>query len=64
MYGSYIKIIHERWDRYLHRNLHVAAYFLNLAFFYDGKAFIETPELTQGLLDLLEREAYVVTVKR
>ncbi|XP_039128915.1 uncharacterized protein LOC120265061 [Dioscorea cayenensis subsp. rotundata] len=57
MYGPYIKIIDERWDKHLRRNLHAAAYFLNPAFLYDKEAFCETPEVMQGLLDLLEKRS-------
>ncbi|XP_039134542.1 uncharacterized protein LOC120271927 [Dioscorea cayenensis subsp. rotundata] len=57
MYGPYIKIIDERWDKHLRRNLHAAAYFLNPAFLYDKEAFCETPEVMQGFLDLLEKRS-------
>ncbi|XP_039133224.1 uncharacterized protein LOC120270272 [Dioscorea cayenensis subsp. rotundata] len=34
-----------------------AAYFFNPAFLYDKEAFFETPEVLQGLLDLLEKRS-------
>ncbi|XP_039140492.1 uncharacterized protein LOC120277704 [Dioscorea cayenensis subsp. rotundata] len=46
MYGSYIKIIDDRWDKHLHRNLHAVANFLNPAFLFDKEAFSENPEVS------------------
>ncbi|XP_039145518.1 uncharacterized protein LOC120282732 [Dioscorea cayenensis subsp. rotundata] len=54
MYGPYIKIINDRWDKHFGRNLYAAAYFLNPTFLYDKEAFSKTPEVLQGLLGLLE----------
>ncbi|XP_039113715.1 uncharacterized protein LOC120249272 [Dioscorea cayenensis subsp. rotundata] len=57
LYDPYIKIVDERWDKHFRRNIHAAAYFLNPAFLYDESTFVETPEVMQGLLDLLEQRS-------
>ncbi|XP_039135791.1 uncharacterized protein LOC120273227 [Dioscorea cayenensis subsp. rotundata] len=57
LYNPYIKIVDERWDKHFRRNIHAAAYFLNPAFLYDESTFVETPEVMQGLLDLLEQRS-------
>lgn len=55
-YGFNIKVISERCDRYLHRHLHTVIYCLNSAVLHDKEAFIETLEVMQGLLDLVEKK--------
>ena len=51
----YIKIIDDRWDKHLRRNLQAAAYFLNPEFLYADN-FVDTTEATTSLLDLLDTE--------
>ena len=55
LYLPYIKIIDDRWDKHLRRNLQAAAYFLNPAFRADN--FVDTTEATTSLLDLLDTES-------
>ncbi|CAA2960893.1 DUF659 domain-containing Dimer_Tnp_hAT domain-containing, partial, partial [Olea europaea subsp. europaea] len=52
-YKPYTDIIMERWDKYLHLNIHAAAYFFNPAFIYE-KGFCQKVEVMQGLFNLLE----------
>ena len=56
LYQPYIKIINDRWDKNLRRNLQTAAYFLNPAFLYADN-FVDTTEATTSLLDLLDTES-------
>ena len=56
LYQPYIKIIDDRWDKHLHRNLQATAYFLNPAFLYADN-FVDTTEATTSLLDLLDIES-------
>ena len=44
LYQSYIKIIDDRWDKHLRRNLQAAAYFLNPAFLYADN-FVDTESI-------------------
>ena len=53
LYQPYIKIIDDRWDKNLRRNLQAAAYFLNPAFLYADN-FVDTTKATTSLLDLLD----------
>ena len=57
LYDPYIKIIDKRWDKHLRSNIHAATYFLNPTFLYDESTFTETPEIMQGLLDLLQQKS-------
>ena len=56
LYQPYIKVIDDRWDKHLRRNLQAAAYFLNPAFLYADN-FVDTTEATTSLLDLLDTES-------
>ena len=56
LYQPYIKIIDDRWDKHLRRNLQAAAYFLNPSFLYADN-FVDTTEATTSLLDLLDIES-------
>ena len=55
LYQPYIKIIDDRWDKHLRRNLQATAYFLNPAFLYVDN-FVDTMEATTSLLDFLDTE--------
>ena len=53
LYQPYIKIIDDRWDKHLRRNLQAATCFLNPTFLYADN-FVNTTEATTSLLDLLD----------
>ncbi|KAL5543777.1 hypothetical protein UlMin_007561 [Ulmus minor] len=55
--GSYKeiwKIIDEKWDNQLHRDLHAAAYFLNPRYKWDDN-FSRHPEVMRGFYSVMER---------
>ncbi|XP_025703026.1 uncharacterized protein [Arachis hypogaea] len=54
-YTPYTSILKIRWDKYLKRDLHAAAYFLNPDFFYSEK-FVEKANILRSLLDLFDIE--------
>ncbi|XP_024009284.1 uncharacterized protein LOC112084392 [Eutrema salsugineum] len=56
LYRLYTKIIDNRWDKMLRRDIYAAAYFLNPAFLYDKKNFSDKPEITRGMLNLIEKQ--------
>ncbi|KAF7835821.1 uncharacterized protein G2W53_010680 [Senna tora] len=53
MYKPYKDIIKARWHKHFRCDLYAAAYYFNLAFFYDEK-FVEKNNITQAVLCLLE----------
>ena len=55
LYQPYIKIIDDRLDKHLRRNLQAVAYFLNPTFLCADN-FVDTTEATTSLLDLLNTE--------
>ncbi|XLR06325.1 hypothetical protein S83_034263 [Arachis hypogaea] len=55
---SYLKILDTRWDSQLRKNLHVAGYWLNLAFRFNAEEFEKHKQTTSDLLDVIERYAY------
>lgn len=56
-YKPYTRIIKERWDRQLRRDIHAAAYWLNPAFQYDKENYCDKAEVLTGLLNLLEKSS-------
>ncbi|XP_031271135.1 uncharacterized protein LOC116129558 [Pistacia vera] len=57
LYKPYTKIIKQRWDMLLHRNIHATAYYLNPAFQYDRATFSRKPEVMRGFLDVVDNKA-------
>ncbi|XP_031396733.1 uncharacterized protein LOC116207778 [Punica granatum] len=55
---SYINILDARWDRQLHKNLHVAGYWLNPKYQYDLTEMEKNRGTVSGLLDVIERYSY------
>ncbi|RYR04632.1 hypothetical protein Ahy_B06g084405 [Arachis hypogaea] len=55
VYTPYTSILKMRWDKHLKRDLHAAAYILNLAFFY-SECFVEKANILRSLLDLINVE--------
>lgn len=53
-YKSIWNIIDDRWDKMLHRPLHVAAYYLNPQMHY-GSRFKADIEVRKGLMDCLTK---------
>ncbi|XP_057756366.1 uncharacterized protein LOC130975621 [Arachis stenosperma] len=51
-YQPYTEIINSRWDKHLKKNLHAAAYFLNLECFF-SENYRESPDVMRALLDLV-----------
>ncbi|KAL4287008.1 hypothetical protein AHAS_Ahas19G0143200 [Arachis hypogaea] len=54
----YLKILDTHWDSQLHKNLHVAGYWLNPAFRFNADEFEKYKQTTSGLLDVIEKYAY------
>ncbi|GKV24229.1 hypothetical protein SLEP1_g33864 [Rubroshorea leprosula] len=54
LYKPYTRLIKGRWDRQLRQNLHAAAYYLNLAFFYDKESFSTKKEVMNGFMDVVD----------
>ena len=54
----YLKILDNRWDSQLHKNLHAAGYWLNPACRFNVEEFEKHKATTSGLLDVIERYAY------
>ncbi|XP_038711807.1 uncharacterized protein LOC120006002 [Tripterygium wilfordii] len=46
----------DRWDKQLHKDIHVAAYWLNHAFQYDQKNLCTKPEIMRGLTKVIEHK--------
>ena len=59
LYTLYIKIIDNTWEKRFSRNIYAAAYFLNPVFRYGNEPFINTLEIMHGLLNVIEKQAYV-----
>ncbi|XP_031273006.1 uncharacterized protein LOC116131499 [Pistacia vera] len=57
LYKLYTQIINLRWDRMLHRDIHVVAYYMNHAFKYDETSFCVKPEVMSGFLDTINSKA-------
>ncbi|PKA46753.1 hypothetical protein AXF42_Ash015647 [Apostasia shenzhenica] len=54
LYKPYTKIVKERWDKLLRRDIHAAAYWLNPVFQYNQLTFSHKPEVMNGLLEVIE----------
>ncbi|XP_058767770.1 uncharacterized protein LOC131641485 [Vicia villosa] len=53
----YLKILDNRWDAQLRKNLHAAGYWLNPSCRF-GPEYEKNKSTTQGLLDVIEKYAY------
>ncbi|KAI5405254.1 hypothetical protein KIW84_052149 [Lathyrus oleraceus] len=53
----YLKILDNRWDAQLHKNLHVVGYWLNLSYRFNQE-YEKDKSTTQGLLDVIEKYSY------
>ena len=53
LYKPYTSIIKNRWDKNLHKDLHVAAYWLNPTFQYDEENFCRKPAVHMAVLDYI-----------
>jgi len=53
LYKPYTKIIKQRWDRQLRKDIHAASYLLNPVFYYDQEHFSKKPEVMHGFLGIL-----------
>jgi len=54
----YIKILDDRCDRQLHRNLHAAGFWLNPQYQYNPSEANKCRHTIEGLHDVIERHAY------
>ncbi|XP_057719382.1 uncharacterized protein LOC130933786 [Arachis stenosperma] len=54
-YTPYTSILKMRWDKHFKRDLHAAAYFLNLGIFY-SENFVEKANILRSLLNLFDVE--------
>ncbi|XP_020978129.1 uncharacterized protein LOC110271517 [Arachis ipaensis] len=54
-YTPYTSFLKMQWDKYLKRDLHAAAYFLNPGFLY-SEGFVEKANILRSLLDLFDIE--------
>ncbi|PKA52234.1 hypothetical protein AXF42_Ash010130 [Apostasia shenzhenica] len=61
LYKPYTKIVKERWDKLLRRDIHAAAHWLNPAFQYNQLTFSHKSEVMNGLLEVIETK---VTCKK
>ncbi|XLS81167.1 hypothetical protein HN51_046998, partial [Arachis hypogaea] len=51
-YQPYTDIINSGWDKHLKKDIHAAAYFLSIAFFF-GENYKEAPDVMRDLLNLV-----------
>lgn len=54
----YLRIIDSRWDSQLHKNLHVAGFWLNPCYQYNSIELEKHRHMTSGLLDVIERYSH------
>ncbi|OMO67035.1 hypothetical protein COLO4_30259 [Corchorus olitorius] len=54
----YLKILDNRWDNQLHKNLHAAGYWLNPKNQYDIIEMVKHRHTISGLLDVIERYSH------
>ncbi|KAL4619227.1 hypothetical protein ACB092_06G064500 [Castanea dentata] len=53
LYKPYTSIMKNHWDKHLRKDLHAAAYWLNLAFQYDEENFCWKPIVNMAVLDYI-----------
>jgi len=54
LFRPYIRIVKDRWDNQLRKNIYVIAYWFNPAFQYYQSNFPKKPEVMTGLLDVID----------
>ena len=56
LYKPYTKIIKQRWDQQLNKNIHSATYQLDSCFQYDKENYCNKPTVIGGVMDVINQK--------